>query len=441
VAARVAGQRQPAAPGRQWAWPGIYLGAGDGGTVWSGPEHHVLVVGPPRSGKTTSIVIPTIALHRGPIVATSTKPDLVHVTARRRTQLGRVWLWDPTGTTATPPGVEPLRWSPVQGCQDWDTAIARAWALATAARPNQHLSDAAHWVERAQALLAPLLHAAALNQGDIAVVLSWIHRRELAAPLSLLAYQKAHLAADLLTGIAATEHREQSGIFSTADSILSAYRSEAALHAARHPNFDPDAFVNSADTVYLCAHGAAQAQQAPLIVALLQHIRDAIMRRPQPWPPVIWCLDEVANIAPIPDLPNIVADSAAQGLLILACLQDLSQARSRWGHAADGFLTLFPTNVILPGIADLTTLHTISAIAGEIDLPRTTMTRPLLFSGGRASKSTHLERRPRLPLAAIAQGRPGHAILVRSSWPAGLVLTPWFTDNALRDVMRPINPT
>jgi type IV secretory pathway TraG/TraD family ATPase VirD4 len=165
------------------------------------------------------------------------------------------------------------------------------------------------------------------------------------------------------------------------------------------------------------------------------------MRRPQPWPPVIWCLDEVANIAPIPDLPNIVADSAAQGLLILACLQDLSQARSRWGHAADGFLTLFPTNVILPGIADLTTLHTISAIAGEIDLPRTTMTRPLLFSGGRVSKSTHLERRPRLPLAAIAQGRPGHAILVRSSWPADLVLTPWFTHGAVREVIRPTNPT
>ena len=81
-------------------------------------------------------------------------------------------------------------------------------------------------------------------------------------------------------------------------------------------------------------------------------------------------------------------------LLVLACLQDLSQARSRWGYAADGFLTLFPTKVVLPGIADLATLNTISAIAGEIEIPRTTTTRPTLFSGGRGSKSVHLERRP-----------------------------------------------
>jgi type IV secretion system protein VirD4 len=107
-------------------------------------EPDVLVVGPPRSGKTTSIVIPTIALHQGPIVATSTKADLVTITAGCRARLGRCWLWDPTATTPLPAGVEQLRWSPIQGCQHWDTAIARAWALATAARPGQHLSEAAH---------------------------------------------------------------------------------------------------------------------------------------------------------------------------------------------------------------------------------------------------------------------------------------------------------
>jgi type IV secretion system protein VirD4 len=435
LAARVAGRRPPA-PTVNWAWPGIYLGHGlEGGAhggVWTGPEHHALVIGPPRSGKTSAIVIPTLALHQGPAVATSTKHDLLHVTAWRRSHLGRCWLWDPTNTTAAMPGVEQLRWSPLQGCQSWDTAIARAWALATAARPGQNYSEASHWLERAQALLAPLFHAAALTGGDLAVVLSWLHRRELAHALNLLDYHHAHLAGDLLTGIAATDHREQSGIFSTADSILAAYRSQAALDAARHPNFDPDTFALSGDTVYLCAPGATQAQHAPLIVALLQHIRDAVTRRPRPWPPMIWALDEVANIAPIPDLPNVVADSAAQGLLILACLQDLSQARHRWGHAADGFLTLFPTKVILPGVADLHTLQTVSAIAGEIDVPRTTVTRPLLFSGGRASKSVHLERRPRLPISAIARGRPGQAILLSGAHPTGITLTPWFAEPKIR---------
>ena len=69
-------------------------------------------------------------------------------------------------------------------------------------------------------------------------------------------------------------------------------------------------------------------------------------------PPTLLALDEVANIAPIPDLPAMVSEGAGQGLLVLACLQDLSQARGRWGHAADGFLSLFGTTVVLPGIAD-----------------------------------------------------------------------------------------
>jgi type IV secretion system protein VirD4 len=49
-------------------------------------------------------------------------------------------------------------------------------------------------------------------------------------------------------------------------------------------------------------------------------------------------------------------------------LQDLSQARARWGQdAADGFLSLFQTKLILTGIADTKTLEAISLALGEYD--------------------------------------------------------------------------
>ncbi len=76
-------------------------------------------------------------------------------------------------------------------------------------------------------------------------------------------------------------------------------------------------------------------------------------------------LDEVANIAPVPDLPAMVSEGGSQGVVTLACLQDLSQARGRWGVAADGFLSLFGTTVVLPGIGDVHTLEALSALAGE----------------------------------------------------------------------------
>ena len=93
-----------------------------------------------------------------------------------------------------------------------------------------------------------------------------------------------------------------------------------------------------------------------------RHHRDATLKTP-----VLFALDEVANVAPITELPQIASEGASQGILLLAALQDLSQARARWGAAADGFLTLFGTKLILPGIADHKTLESISTALGEYD--------------------------------------------------------------------------
>ena len=92
------------------------------------------------------------------------------------------------------------------------------------------------------------------------------------------------------------------------------------------------------DTVFITAPAHRQALCAPLVVGLLDQIRHATYRRAAAHPtdtPVFFCLDEVANIAPIHDLPALVSEAGGQGLHVLACLQDLSQARTRWGdHAA-----------------------------------------------------------------------------------------------------------
>jgi type IV secretory pathway TraG/TraD family ATPase VirD4 len=116
----------------------------------------------------------------------------------------------------------------------------------------------------------------------LACVLSWLHRREIEHPEDILRHYRAHLAQDLLYGIGATDHRERSGIFSTADSILAAYRSETALEATRFPNFNAEGFVNGADCLYICSPGSTHARHAALVVTLLDYIREAIDHRPHP---------------------------------------------------------------------------------------------------------------------------------------------------------------
>ena len=122
-------------------------------------------------------------------------------------------------------------------------------------------------------------------------------------------------------------------------------------------------------------------------------------------PPTLLALDEVANIAPIPDLPAMLSEGAGQGLLVLACLQDLSQARGRWGSAADGFLTLFGATVVFPGIADVATLSEPQRIGRRARGATTTLGHSVGDRGRiRPSSSVSTVRVPRLPVDVISQG-------------------------------------
>jgi len=56
----------------------LHAGARQGVPVFASPEHAVLVLGPPRSGKTSSLIIPNVLMAAGAVVSTSTKPDVQH---------------------------------------------------------------------------------------------------------------------------------------------------------------------------------------------------------------------------------------------------------------------------------------------------------------------------------------------------------------------------
>jgi type IV secretory pathway TraG/TraD family ATPase VirD4 len=414
---------------------GTYLGGDPDGWRFVLPEHSTMILGPPRSGKTTSLIIPNVLAANGPVVSTSTKPDVLEATVAARSTLGRTVVFDPTGSVAVGGRVEALRWSPIQSCTAWTGSLSMArslvdvgWASSGAASPA---TGASHWNERARSLLAPLLHAAALDDADMRTVLTWVDRHQALPAQQILAGEPGRatsLARNLLDGIVATDPRELSGIWSTASGALSGFRSDEALHATTDPTFDAWRFVRSSDTIYIAAPAHRQAEVAPMVVGLLEDIRHATYARaaegdrggPRP-PPVLFALDEVANVAPLPDLPAMISEGGGQGLITVACLQDLSQARQRWPGHADGFPSLFGTTVVLPGIGDVTTLQALSALAGDEEIPTRTVSagraptgRPLadLVTGGSTQfgESVATQWRPRLPVDAITRGRAGHAL-------------------------------
>ena len=127
------------------------------------------------------------------------------------------------------------------------------------------------------------------------------------------------------------------------------------------------------------------------------------------------------------------SEAGGQHLHILAILQDLSQARNRWGQdAADGFLSLFQTKLILTGINDPRTLEAISLALGEYDrqLASHTLTHSKPdehFATHTDSDSVtyHTQRHRTLNPGDIAQLPPGHALLLHGAHWGLLRLTPW----------------
>jgi type IV secretion system protein VirD4 len=136
-------------------------------------------------------------------------------------------------------------------------------------------TDATHWSKRAAALLAAVLHAAALAGRDVDATVGWVLSHEFDEPGAILEAADAGLACGLLRGLVNTEARERSSICSAAADALDAYSSHAALAAACDPNFDPDVFVREGGTVYVHAPGELQVMAAPLICGLLSEIRRA----------------------------------------------------------------------------------------------------------------------------------------------------------------------
>jgi type IV secretory pathway TraG/TraD family ATPase VirD4 len=411
---------------------GVYLGRGPRGDVTSGAERSTLVLGPTRSGKTSSFIVPNLLLSTSPSVTTSTKTDVVARMAGARDD-GAVLLFDPSGTVATPRGVQRVGYSPIRQSLAWDGAVLATRTLIDVARRGRLDRGDDHWSERAGALVAPLLHAAALREDSLGRLASFVDERRADGALAQLRerYGDLHPAVGLLRGVLATEERERSGIWSTASGLFAGVRTEAARASAREAPLDVDAFLSGPHQLHVVAPSRHQMVSIPLVVGLIDELVHATYDRHASGARLLLALDELANVAPLPRLAGIVSEGGGQGVLTLACLQDLSQARGRWGPSAEGFLSLFPTTVVLPGIADRATLELLSRLAGRQHEPMTSQQRGP--RGRPTGTATTWVERDRATMSDLAHGREGFALGVAAdksmSWVA---LTPAHRDVRFR---------
>jgi hypothetical protein len=165
---------------------GVEVGRLDGRLLASHGEAHVAVVAPTRFGKTTRCVVPWLLEHDGPASVTSTKTDIIDATRAYRERLGRVQIWDPFGASSA-------LWTPTECCEEWGAALLRAQWPADAVQEGES-EIAAYWRGEAAKLLAPLLHAAAVDERPVDEVLVWVDSQEAKIPGAILGAVEAEAA-------------------------------------------------------------------------------------------------------------------------------------------------------------------------------------------------------------------------------------------------------
>ena len=411
---------------------GVYLGRGARGDVTSGPERSTLVVGPSRSGKTSSLIIPNLLTTSRAVVTTSTKDDVVR-TMSESARAHETLLFDPSGTVPTPPGVRRVGYSPLRAAREWDHAVVVTRTLVDSTH-GRHAESSSHWVERAGALVAPLLHASSLMNESLAVAVTRVESRIADDAVEFLheRYGDLHPSVSLLRGVLRTDSRELSGIWSSAAGLFEGLRSEAARDSAREGLLDLGAFVTSTHQVHVVSPSHVQRVSAPLVTGFIDEIVQYTYQHHHRGARLLLALDELANVAPLPRLASIVSEGGGQGVLTLACLQDLSQARARWGESAEGFLSLFPTTVVLPGIADMKTLDALHHLAGR-ELVMNPSSQVSTRGRTRGQSQQWIER-DRMSRADVARGRAGFALgLGPTKEPRWIHLTPAYRDPRWRD--------
>jgi len=379
LAPAASGARARRLEGRQVGYPlgrALPLGVAPWGGVqlWASWEVSARLVAPPGEGKTFRVLVPVLRQHAGPAVATSTKADLYELSACARERVGPVLALDPDGLA---PAAAPLRWSPVSGCEQSVVAERRAAALVAATGEDGDAQNGAFFRDSARDLLKAYLHAAALEGLDIRAVLEWSRRPDDQAPAEILARSAraapgwADLVALHTTGAAETT----SGVLRYVGRALACFSHEPVVAACcprSGQDIDIEAFLLANGTVYLLGKGSRLGAVAPLITAFADEVFAAAERLATRMParrldpPLLGLLDEAPSIAPVPSLPELLADGRGRGIVVVYAMQSFSQAVTRWGaHRAETMGNATSVTAVLGGLSSPSDLADLERLCGQ----------------------------------------------------------------------------
>nr|WP_238420503.1 type VI secretion protein [Streptomyces taklimakanensis] len=282
----------------------------------------------------------------GPALVVTSDPALWKETEGARAKLGPVHLYDPGRLTDAP---ALLRWAPHHGCEDRRTAAARAAALLAPVRSPARSEEATH--SAAETLLGCWLHAAAVAGEPFRQVHRWAGANSGSTAEAVRVLRTDPRAASGAAGeleatlVAHPERRDAAvRLVRQALSALSQLHVRNSCTANRADSAALESFAAEGGTLYVVGEAVEDPRRAPGTMPLLTALTSSVVEHGRRVaagssagrldPPITLLLDDIAAVAPIPQLPELLTTGEATGMPTLALMRSEEQARTWWPQLA-----------------------------------------------------------------------------------------------------------
>ncbi|MFE7960384.1 type IV secretory system conjugative DNA transfer family protein [Streptomyces sp. NPDC057413] len=412
---------------------GILLGnlQGTRHEVRMGYEDVAVAIMAPRSGKTTSLAIPSILNAPGPVLLTSNKAagDAYTATLDARAAVGRVWSMDPQQIAHA---AREMWWNPLADAKTLDGAGRLAGHFLAASVDASQQGD--FWSKAGSNILSQLFLAAAQDERPITDVMQWLAFPADRTPLDILRDHDFTAVAAQLKGTVEGPPETRDGIYETARQYAAALlNSDIAAWVTPQkdvPEFRPAEFVTSTDTLYLLSKDGGGGASA-LIAACADSVMRAATAQAERAggrldPPMLAILDEAANVCKISDLPDLYSHLGSRGIIPITILQSYRQGQKVWGDAGmDAMWSAATVKVIGSGIDDPDFADKLSRLIGDHDVETTST------STSESGKSTSVSMRQEriLPADEIRALPKGTALVFATGMRAAMLdLRPWYLE-------------
>ena len=381
---------------RPWhaAW---YVGESWHLEVWLGCERHIYVLGPTRSGKTVSVVIPCVVEAPGFVLATSTRGDIIKATRWMREAgvmdrargakygnrgPGTTHIFDPEGVAADDPDTRHnMAWTPLQGCADPTVAMRRAQTMVAIGGMGSG-SNNQEWGVTATRYVQAMLYAAAIADRTISDCYRWSLSPEAAQEAADLIRRytpdrEMDRWAATLNALPHVDPRQKGSEWfgvKNAFSILAdpAVRARMNLSPSDPRLIDPKSMVLRGDTVYVLSKpkrdGESAGNAGVFVSLLLDTFQEACQAiafdratgsRGKIEPPARFVLDELSNIEKWPGLRNAITQGGGNGyqlIIVEQSRQQMADEKDGYGKAVEQTVWENCHRIMLKGVSDDETL-------------------------------------------------------------------------------------